>query len=346
MNTTKAIVIEDVDTLNIEQLPMPEIGDYEVLFKSRACSLCTIDRRAYKGARKTEYPFLGGHECAGEILQVGKGVMELKVGDHAILTSTYCMQCENDRYGHMTQCSNKWDLPRRVDFKGSMVGGGLCEYLAVPAWQVIKVNKDLPFEKICLAEPLACVVHSIKKAKINLGDTVVIIGFGVMGYLHLKLALLQGARVIVSEPNEYKRNRAKSEGAALVIDPTVENLTQIVLEQTDNMGANVVVNTIPVSSAWQQAFEIMGSYSKLICYSSQDKKEGVPVDFGKIHSKEFEIIGTVSPTLEDNSIAIKLIIYNIVDMSKVVDGIYSFDDYKEAFEKACDPNGYRTVIKY
>lgn len=346
MDNTRAIVIKNVDELEFAKLPMPKVGDYEVLFKAKACSLCTIDRRAYKGLRKTEYPFLGGHECSGEIIEVGKGVMELKPGDHAIITSTYCMQCENDRYGNMTQCSNKWDLPRRVDFKGSMVGGGLCEYLAVPVWQVIKVDEKIPFETICLTEPLACVVHSVKKAKINLGDTVVIIGFGVMGYLHLKLALLQGARVIVSEPNEFKRNRALKAGASVIVNPLEDDLTKTVMDLTNNMGANVVFNTIPVSSAWQQSFDILASCGRLICYSSQDKKEGVPVDFGKIHSKEFEVLGTVSPTLEDNSIAIKLISYNIVDMNEIVDGIYDFNDAKQAFENACSPDGYRTVIKY
>lgn len=346
METTTALVITGKEKIEFQELPMPEPGDYEVLFHSQASSICTIDKRAYKEIRKTEYPFLGGHECSGIVEKVGRGVVDLKPGDHAIITSAYCMQCANDRFGHENICPNKNKLPKRVECEGNLLGCGFCEYLAVPVWQVIKVDKNVKFEHACLAEPLACVVHSIKKAQLKLADTVVIVGFGVMGYLHLKLSLLQGARVIVSEPNEANRKRALEAGACRAVDPINEDLGSIIDELTNGRGCDVVFNTIPNSSAWKDIFRVLGTNGKVIAYSSQDVKEGVPVDFGQVHSKEYQLIGAVSPTLEDNETAVRLISYGIIDISKIIDDVYDFKDGVQAFEQACQPGSYRVVMRY
>jgi len=346
MNKTKAIVISDKEKISYEKLDLPKVEAYEVLFHVKAASLCTIDKRAYLMSRNIEYPFLGGHECSGVIEEVGKGVIDLKVGDHAILTSQYCMQCHNDRMHHENICPNKKKMPERVHFTGSRMGGGFSEYLVVPCWQLIKINSDIPFEHACLSEPLACVVHSIKKADINLGDNVLIIGFGVMGYLHLKLALLRGARVFVSEPSEDNRKRALLSGASLAIDPTSEDVKKIILEKTNNEGCEVIINTIPTDSAWKDVFDCLATNGKVIAYSSQDKKIGVPVDFGEIHSKEYQIIGAVSPSLEDNDVATRLIEYGIIDIKEIIDGVFSFDEADKAFKKAIEKGSYRVVIKF
>ena len=156
METSKALVVMDKNVLEFQKLAMPEVGDYEVLFHTKACSLCTLDRRTFLGTRNYQLPFLGGHECSGVIEKVGKGVVEVRPGDKAIFTSGYCMQCGLDRSGRGTQCRNKGKMPKHAAFEGWIQGGGLSEYLSIPAWQIIRMPDDVDFNHACLTEPLAC----------------------------------------------------------------------------------------------------------------------------------------------------------------------------------------------
>lgn len=346
MKKAKALVIKQKDVLAYEEISIPKLKPYEVLFKTSACSLCTVDQRVLKGKRNYGYPFLGGHECSGTIVAIGEGVVEVKENDKAIFTSGYCNQCSLDRSNKGTQCLNKKKMPQRVTFEGSMLGGGLSEYLVIPAWQIIKMPDDVNMYHAALTEPLACCVHSLQKARVQLADTVVIIGLGIMGYFHMKLAQLRGARVIVSEMDEQRKEKARQQGAIYVIDPTKENAIEKVKELTNGAGADVVINTIPTASIWQEAISMLAPYGKLIAYSSQDSKDPIGVDFGYVHSKEIEIIGTLNPTLEDNEIATKLIRYQMIDMEEVIDAVYPFEQGEEAFEKACDPKTYRVIISY
>ncbi|EFP61234.1 sorbitol dehydrogenase [Erysipelotrichaceae bacterium AF15-26LB] len=346
MEKAKAWVIEGKDKLAIQELDIPEAGDYEVLFKTEVCSLCTVDRRTYKGTRNYGYPFLGGHECSGTIIKTGRGVVGVKPGDKAIFTSGYCNQCELDRSGRGTQCNHKKEMPQRASLAGNILGGGLCEYLVIPAWQVIRIPDDADLRHAALTEPLACCIHSIRKARIKFADTIVIIGMGIMGYFHLKLAQMSGARIIVSETDEKKRRMALQEGAAYAFNPMQCDVNEELRKLTDGLGADAVINTIPFQEVWQQAIDMLAPYGRLIAYSSQNSKEPIGVDFGKVHSREIEFIGTLNPTIEDNQMAVKLISYRMIDMEKVIDREFSFAQGKEAFEYACKPGVYRVMINY
>ena len=197
-----------------------------------------------------------------------------------------------------------------------------------------------------LTEPLACCIHSIRKARIKFADTIVIIGMGIMGYFHLKLAQMSGARIIVSETDEKKRRMALQEGAAYAFDPMQCDVNEELRKLTDGLGADAVINTIPFQEVWQQAIDMLAPYGRLIAYSSQNSKEPIGVDFGKVHSREIEFIGTLNPTIEDNQMAVKLISYRMIDMEKVIDREFSFAQGKEAFEYACKPGVYRVMINY
>ncbi|MEG0034671.1 MAG: alcohol dehydrogenase catalytic domain-containing protein [Bacilli bacterium] len=346
MKKIKALVIKDKQKLEFVQLNKPVVRDYEVLIKVCSCSLCTLDRRVYLGTRSKKMPFLGGHEFSGIVEEIGRGVVEVEPNDKVIVTSAYCNQCSLDRSGKGTQCQNKSKEPQRVDFEGTIQGGGLCEYLVVPAWQVIKVTSDTNLDYAALTEPLACCVHSISKARIKFGDTILIIGLGIMGYFHLKLALMSGARVFVSETDSSRISKAIDAGAHVVINPLKQNLIEEIKTLTDNLGVNVVINTIPSAGVWCDAIESLAPYGKLIAYSSQDSQTPIGVDFNMVHSKEIEIIGSLNPTIEDNEMATKLIRYGLIDMKEVIDASYNFNNGILAFEKALEPGTYRVIINY
>jgi len=346
MGKSRALIVKDKGVLEFIELEMPKVRPYEVLFKTQSCSLCTLDQRTYLGTRDYGYPFLGGHECAGIIEGIGEGVVGFEVGDKVVFTSAYCNQCVYCHTGRGTQCLYKKKLPKRIEFEGNILGGGLSEYLSIPAWQLVKVSEDADLDHVALTEPLACCIHSIEKANIKIGETVVIIGLGIMGYLHLKLALMQGARVIVSEINDVRRQKALDSGAHIVINPAKENLLERIKKHTNNIGADVVINTIPNPGVWKESISVLAPYGRLIAYSSQDKLEETGVDFGKVHGKEYEFIGTVNPTMETNLKAAQLITNKIINMEEVIDSRFTFDEGIKAFKRAIEPDAYRVIIKY
>lgn len=345
MRKTKAAVVTDVKTVEFQEFDLPEVGPHEVIYKLKSVALCTVEQRAFSGAKFFGFPFLGGHETSGVIVEVGSDVLDFKVGDHVVSTFNYCGHCENCKRGRGTQCKYGLKAKKRIPtFPGTIIGGGLSEYLCVQAQQIVKVDDNVPFDHIALTEPLACCIHSIEKAKIEFGDTVVVIGAGIMGLLQAHLARLQGARVIVSDPDEARRAKASELGAHITINPMEDNLVEKVKELTDGVGAAVVVNTIPLTSIWQDAMDILAPYGRLLAYSSQDKPEPVEISFEKLHNKEYEYIGTVSPTMESNLKATKMISQGLIDMEQFIDSRYSHADTQKAFERAITPNTYRVII--
>ncbi|MBO1308089.1 zinc-binding dehydrogenase [Enterococcus sp. 669A] len=343
----RAISVEKIGSVENINLEKPKLRDYEVLFKVHYVSLCTIEQRVYKGKRDYGYPFLGGHENVGEIIEVGNGVVGFEKGDYSVFTFNYCNQCESCQSGRGTQCEHQKEQLQKIEFDGSIVGGAMSEYIAVPAWQLIKITpkiEDLPV--FALTEPLACCIHSVEKANIQFGDTVLIIGFGIMGWLHLQLAKLRGAITIVSEGDEERRNFAQVEGADYVINPMEESVESCINEITQQKGVTVIVNTVANPNIWDSLFSLLTTQGKIIAYSSQDMKKPASVDMGYIHSKEIQIIGTVNPTVHDNLKATKLIMAKRIDLEKMIDSIFDYEDAKAAFDHACLPNVYRVLIKF
>lgn len=342
----RTIVIDEPGKVSIREVDKPVAGPYEVLIKIQSCSLCTVEQRSFLGKKSFGYPFAGGHENSGVVVETGELVNGFKVGDKVVATFQYCGYCEFCRTGRGTQCQNLRKSRKRFNFEGTIVGGAFAQYLAVPQWQVLKLEDSADLDHTALVEPLACVIHSMEKTKIKFGDTVVVIGSGIMGYLHMKLARMSGARVIVSEVDDFRRDKAHKAGANYVVNPAKENAVEFVKQLTNGVGADVVINTIATPKVWDSAIEMLAPYGRLIGYSSQESNDPVGISFGQLHSKEYEFIGTVSPTAESNMRAAKLITYGLINMEEVIDSRYPFEQAELAIKRACEPNTYRVIIKF
>lgn len=345
MAKMKAAAVMAVKSVEIIEVEKPTAGPYEVLVKTVATSLCTVEQRAYLGIKNFGFPFIGGHESVGIVEEIGPYVQEIEVGDRVAPTFNYCYECDFCKKGQGTQCKNvhgKKAKPRLIG--GTVIGGGMADYIVLPANQVCKVDPSVPYEKAALTEPLACCIHSVEKARIDFADTVVIIGAGIMGILQTKLCKLRGARVVVSEPDEARRQIALDNGADLVVNPVENDLIEYIMDLTDGIGTDVVINTTPISKTWEDAIEILAPFGRLIAYSSQHPDNPIGVKFGRMHSKEYEFIGTVSPTAKDFVLSAKLMSYGILDVAPVISKVLPFEQSAEAFALASMPNTYRVVI--
>ncbi len=346
----KGIVFTAPQKVEIMEFQKPTIKDNEVLIKTKAFAICTMEQRLFRNS--DNYPQCAGHEVCGVIEQVGADVFGYNVGDKVVSTFSYCGYCENCKRGRGSKCVNTRLQRKRADghaTNGTFVtigNSGMIQYAAVPATQICKVGDNVPVELACLSEPLACCLHSVSKTRAEFGDTCVIIGAGIMGILHTKLFRMKGCRVIVSEMDPVRREKALAAGANIVIDPSSCDAVEEVKKYTDGLGADIVVNTTSIYQVGEQALQMLAVYGRLIAYASLHPAKPLELNFGEVHYKEIEIIGTVSPRAEDFVYATKLMKYGLIDMSDVLEQTWPMEEAQQAFERAIAPDSYRCVVVY
>ncbi len=331
--TFKAITMVDTGKLELRDYPMPKPAHGQVLMKILATAICTVDQRAYRGITHPKFPTVQGHEAVGEVVELGEGVQSLQLGDHVILGRFQCFACPRCRAG-----KNGCTDPSRVPFNY------FSEYVVRDVPQLTKVSKDVPAEWAAIGEPISCVVHSIRRSRLKAGETIAIIGAGIMGLLHTQIAKDMGATVIVSEPDARRRERAVQCGADFVVDPSKEDPVQFVKDHNGGFGADVVIFAIAITKAFPQAMEMLDRAGRIICYSSQHPDEPIGLKIGEIHGKEYEIIGTIGSTADDFTRAAQLLDQKKLKMDLVIDHIVPFDDPMDAFEKSIQPGTYRVVM--
>ena len=339
----KVSLITSERKIEIQEIELEEPADNQVLLKIETCAICTLEQRLYRGAMKN-YPFAGGHEAAGKVVKIGKNVKSVKEGDRAaIRLLTNCGECYYCRTGRENQCNFSFNA---MTHKGINGPGGLSEYMMTDSRAVFRVNDDLDPHFAALAEPLACCVHSVRNGKIGLGDDVVVIGAGIMGALHIKLAKMQGARVIVSEVDEERLKIAKKMDADILINSKNIDLKEKIMEITEGRGADVVFCTAALPSLADEAIKITGKLGRVVLYSSFHPKDPIQLDVNAVHYSEMVITGSVNPGINDFNTAIRLLSLGFINLDDLITGSYPFEKINDAFEKAIMPGSYRVLVNF
>ena len=345
----KAIILKKPGDFAIEELPLPEPGPGEVLLKIMASGICTNDVRDFKGECSYTYPRIGGHEYGGVIEKLGPGVDEKRfpLGAKAVqYIIDDCKSCHYCKRGEENICAG---LPYTRTFQnpGGLSGYcGFAEYIVAKAEDVFLYPEQAGYADMAFTEPLACAVNSVNRTAVSFGDDVLVIGGGTMGLLHVILAKLRGARVILSEPMEERRQKALALGCSVAVDPMGEDLSQRIGELTGGRGAQVVFNTTAVPSIARQAVELTAPGGMAVMFSSMHPNEPVPVDMGKIHSFQKTVTGAVSPTIKAYYQATELIGKHLVDLSPLLEAIYPYEKFGEAMAAAMRPDTYKVMLKF
>lgn len=242
--TMNAIVFKETGKFTYEKRPIPKIKkDSEILIKILAVSICGTDVHILgtpPGVAANPGIILG-HECVGEVIEMGKGVKNYSIGDHLILDNNLpcgiCPACQN---GQSNLCANMASMGVHID-------GVFAQYAAVPENMTIKISKDIPVEAAIFAEPLNCVMGAVKKLKVMPGDTVLILGGGPIGLYFTAMMKSCGAgKILVSEMSPFREKYAVKNGAARVINPQNEDLLEEVRKETKGIGADIVIDAVGV----------------------------------------------------------------------------------------------------
>lgn len=343
----KVIAITDERKIEIKEVMKPQPKANQILMKIHACAICTWEQRTYTRESKMPLPFVGGHEIVGEIVALGEAVSEKEfpIGRKIVARLIrVCGKCYFCRRGEENLCVEMNNLDSsEMEIPGT---GGMGEYLNIEASQAYIIPDSIPDEAAVFAEPLACVLNSIEKGNIELGDDVVVLGGGIMGMLHVMTAKLSGARVIMSEPDEKRRKIAEELGCDITFDPQKENPVEYVRGLTDGRGAEVVFNTTPIAAVAKQAVEMTGYMGRCVMYSSQHPDRPFEISPNWLHSSEAIVTGAVSPSVRSFNRAVSLLSKEIINPEKLLSGTYHYEQSNDAFEAAVRPDTFRIVVKF
>ena len=234
----------EAGSLEVKELPVSEPGPGEVLIRMRAAGICFSDvmilNNKYKGRVPVPIPMIMGHEGAGEVAGVGKGVENVKAGDKVALNPLWgCGQCENCFNGYPNMCMTWRHL-------GITCDGTFAEYRAVPAFAAYKLPDSISSVDAAFIEPISLAVRTFEHVKPVLGDTVAIIGPGSIGLFHLQAFKSAGASkiMIIGLDQDVKRFEiAKKLGADHIINGSKEDVVRRVKDLTNGLGADIVLET-------------------------------------------------------------------------------------------------------
>ena len=232
----KAAWLKDWKQVSYEERPMPVIGHGDALVRVKYTGICGSDLHVYNGHHATAIkPVVMGHEFAGEIVEVGEdGKDRFKPGDRvAVQPFTSCNVCDTCVQGRDNVC-------RQLKILGIHIDGCFAEYVKVPLKKVYRIPENVSFRLAALTEPLAVAVHDVRRSRLAVGETALIIGGGPIGLLIALVARYAGAsRVVISEPNAYRIGVAQKLGFE-VVNPMETGSEEKLMALTDGEGYDVV----------------------------------------------------------------------------------------------------------
>ncbi|MGY3750623.1 zinc-dependent alcohol dehydrogenase [Vagococcus acidifermentans] len=343
----KTAVFEGIEKIKIEEYDIQKIPDDKILIKIEACAICTWEQRVYTGVKQVEFPFIGGHEIAAEIVGLGKKINEKiwHIGDKVVYgTNLACGDCYYCKTGQEQNCLY-FDHSKQLEGLPHKGMGGLSEYMLANPKHLFHYDTVTP-EEAALSEPLSCVIHSCETADIQYGDVVVVIGCGIMGLLHVSLAAKSGAIVVACDLKDDRLALSRTVGASYTINTKEQNLYDEVMKLTDQIGANVVFDTTPISELVDDAVAIVANLGKVVLYSSFYPDTPVSLSPDRLHKNSYQLLGTANSNSRDFMRSTRLISKGVIDVKPFISEVYDFEEVEQAFKSAVKGDKYRVVVKF
>ena len=295
----RAVRVHGVEDYRLERVPVPAVGPGEVLVRVLATGICASDVKTYFGAARvwggegmTPYiqtPVIPGHEFVGQVVALGEGAQGLAVGDLAVSEQIIpCWGCRFCGHGQYWMCQ-RHDI---YGFIGGRAEGSWAEYMVFPAASINhRVPPEIRPEHAALIEPLACAIHAVQRADIELDDMVVIAGMGPIGMCMLQVARLKSPAMLIALDLQPRRLAlAEALGADLALNPAELDVVDRVRGLTEGYGCDVYIEASGAGTAVPQGLEMIRKLGTFVEFSVHGGP--VAVDWSIIgDAKELNIHG-------------------------------------------------------
>ena len=340
-DTMKAAVFEKPGVVVVKQIPVPAIGDDEVLIKIKYTGICGTDWSIYNGWYSADkLPMVPGHEFSGVIAQVGKNARNLKEGDRVTADINMgCGTCFYCRKGEKLLCNEFTQL-------GIHTNGTFAEYVKAPWEQVHILPANLSFEAGAFIEPVSCVIHAAKAMNARLASSVVIIGCG-LGVLHARMAVLRAcAPVIVIGDNKRRLGLAKDMGADCVLDVhDIQDPVAEVIKLTGGRGADYVIEAVGKTATYEQAFKMLRRGGTLSSFGITGEFDTIPVRPYEFVLGEKKVTGSCAGVGSDWTDAMTLISEGRITPEPLFSMKVPLEDLEWALhELRRDPNLFKIFV--
>ena len=289
--------------VRVEERPTPRIGPGELLVRVEACGICGSD--VMEWYRLDRAPLVLGHEIGGQVVAVGEGVVRYKEGDR--VTAAHHVPCNTCHYclsGHHTVC----DTLRRTNFDP----GGLAEYVRLPAINVDRgvflLPDEVSYREATLVEPLACVVRAQRVAKVQPGQSLLVIGSGIAGLLHIQLARISGVgRIIATDINDYRLEAARRFGADFAFQAGKDLPDRLRQINQGRLADRVMVCT-GAQSALRQALQCVERDGTVLFFAPTDSGVTVPLSINELFWRnEITLTTSYAGSPADYAAAVELV---------------------------------------
>jgi len=331
----KAMVLTAPGELVQEEVARPARVAGDVLVRVTHSGICGTDYKIFNGSIPVRYPRIMGHEMAGEVVEAGNG--PLRAGDMVIVDpELYCGACFHCRIGQTHLCPNGLLLGRDAD-------GGFAEYLAAPATHVFKLPDGIDRRAAPMIQVLTTCLHAQRQIDIFPGESVVVLGLGVTGQLHVQLAKARGATVIGVTRSADKRALAETLGADMTVPGDADAVAKV-RQATEGRGPDVVIETTGVVQQLASAVNMTRSGGRILMFGIITAKEGA-LPFYDLYYKELSLINARVAKSEDYPGAIGLVQRGQVRLDPLISDVMALGDLKAAIGMlGADGGGQRMKI--
>ena len=343
----KAIRLLGKNHIELQEIPVPEIGDDEMLIRVRAASICGTDvrmfRNGYKSVSETN-PLTLGHEFSGDIAKVGANVKGYSAGQRvSVAPNIGCGTCDMCVSGNTHLCEH-------YDAFGVTMDGGFAEYVRVPGKAIEQGNVSpmdhaISYQEAALVEPLSCVYNGQKLIGMRPGDDVLIIGLGPIGLMHIMVAELLGAgRILVNDLSRERVDKACELFPGVI--PVRKDIKEA-LAELGMRGVDLCVIAAPAPDAQAQSPEYMNMNGRLLFFGGLPAgKEIVPINTNLIHYRQLRIQGCTKQSVSEYRLCQKLVNDKRIPLERIMSDTYPPEAYREAFEAAAAAKGLKHVFVF
>jgi L-iditol 2-dehydrogenase len=334
-----AAVYRGPNRVAVESLPVPGISDGEILVRVRACGVCGTDIKKIQHGLVPP-PRVFGHETAGEVVRTGAAVTRFSPGDRVAIYHHIpcgrCFFCERKLY---SQCEFYRRTGTTAGFEPA--GGGFAQYVRVMNWIVeqgtVPIPDDVSFEEASFLEPLNTCLKALETARLESGETLVILGQGPVGLLMMQAAVCEGANVIGLDFMPTRLAVARELGAGHALNPGTEDVASVLGRLTEGRGADLVIVATADPKAVSTAQVFVRRGGRVLLFAQTVPGEVIPVDASRICVEEKQLIGSYSASVDLQEKAARLVFSRRVNVRRLITHRFGLDSLPQGIHLASHP---------
>jgi L-iditol 2-dehydrogenase len=284
----KAAVLYGIGNLRYEEVEIPQLKKGEALIKVRACGICGSDIPRVMEKGTYSFPLIPGHEFSGEVVKIRGKAQGIKEGDRiTVFPLIPCYKCPYCKVGRYNLCED-------YNYLGSRCNGGFAEYVKAPIENLIKIPQKVSYEEAALTEPASVALHALRRAKMDVGDKIAILGAGPIGVLLAQWARIWGAgEVFLIDIERSKLEVAREYGFTKLVNATERNPVEEIIEETEGRGVDIVVEAAGAPITFKESMELARKGGKVIFLGNMRGEVALPEDLiSSILRKELTLYGT------------------------------------------------------